>query len=404
MSQSLAAQSEQLLDPNQVPGEKHIALTELLDKAVRDEVFPGAVLLLAKNSEVRFLRSVGERIDRAASEENLGSAALSVDTVFDLAELTRGIVTSSLLIQLVQNQRVKLEDKVSRYIQGFGVFGKGEITVAHLLAHTSGLPASIPFFEELSSLNSGSRAGILGSRAAKDLVFREINELKLKYQPGLKRVTSEVGFFVLGELIEALTGLNLEQAAQRSLFHPLKMNSSSFIDLSLIRRRGILPVQDMIAPTENCGWRKRILCGEVHDENTWAVGGVSGAAGLFSSVGDLHIFASEILKGLRGESKHFQSRLLRDWLLGEVATDVFPENESWAFGWDNPSRENGMEQSKLSPESIGLNGFTGCSLWIDPAKGLEIILLSNRIHPNRNNKKINQFRVELTDLAVESCQ
>lgn len=373
-------------------------VSNLLNGAVEDQVFPGAVLLIGKNGQILFNQAVGQR---TLSPKASGDTSMSLSTVFDIAEVTRVVVTSTLLMLFTENNRIRLDDKISRYLQGFGIFGKGEMSVAHLLAHTSGLPQSVDFFEELNKLNSGSRAGILASRAAKDFVYREIGQTKTKFTPGLKRLTSDVGFIVLGQLIETLTGLKLDHAAQRFIFQPLGISSSSFVDLALIRRRGILPIEELIAPTEDCSWRGRILCGEVHDENAWAMGGISGHAGLFASASDLHKFASALIQSY-SRGGYLKQNTVRTFFSANAPEGTFPEDERWALGWDNPSKENGMIDSRLSAQAVGMNGFSGCSLWLEPEKGIDIILLSNRIHPNRNNKKIQNFRIQLLDAILEA--
>jgi CubicO group peptidase (beta-lactamase class C family) len=301
-------------------------------------------------------------------------------------------------MKLLEEKKMRLEDRISRYIQGFGVLGKAPITVGQLLSHSSGLPHWHPYFEELLRHNTGSRLGILTSKGARDYVYNSINRSALKSEPGTRQTYSDVGFILLGELIETLTGLPLDKAAIRYVFQPLGLRSTSFIDLALVKRRGIQPVQDVIAPTEDCPWRKRVLCGEVHDDNAWAMGGIAGHAGLFTSARDLHRFASTIVSSSRGEC---------DFLKEETVNQFWQRPEhfsegSWKFGWDTPSRDNGLGESALSAGAVGHCGFTGCSLWIEPERDLHVILLSNRIHPSRSNKKIFAFRAELHNAVLHA--
>ena len=373
------------------------AVTEFLQRGVADGVFPGVVVIAARNGEVRYRESFGCRSVKSA--RNPEPPAMGVDTVFDLAGLTAVLSTTTLLMKLVEGGKVSLDDKVARFVQGFGVLGKSLVSVGQLASHSSGLPQWVPFFEELLEAQSGARRGIVTSRGARDYIITAINRMDLKYPPGNRQVYSDVGFILLGHLLEILTGLSLDRAAQRFVFQPLGVKSTSYVDLSMIKRRGIHPVADLIAPTEECPWRKRVLCGEVHDDNAWVMGGVAGHSGLFSNASDVHQCCAELLKAWRGESTFLKSDTVKHFWRGPVS---FPEG--WRFGWDCPNRENGMLEAGLSPQAIGMNGFTGCSVWLEPEEGLEVVVLSNRVHPSRANKKILAFRPELHALIIKALR
>lgn len=371
------------------------SLAEELELAVKDQVFPGAVLVVSVGGELVFRDAVGEKWLRGRPAAVSGpDARMGIDTVFDVASLTSIVVTTTLLMQLVQQQRVDLGNRVSRYVHAFGVHNKSPITVAQLLSHTGGLTPWVPFFEELLRANAGARMGILTSRSAKDYIINAINRAQLRYEPGTRQQYSDLGLILLGHLVEMLVGVPLDRAAQRFIFQPLGLRSSSFIDLSMIRRRGIHPVTALIAPTEECAWRKRVLCGEVHDDNAWAMGGVAGHSGLFSTANDLHIFAREMLLASLGRSEFLSRDVVHDFWRGPKGVS------GWRYGWEAPSSENGLADSGLSPESVGACGFTGCSLWIDPQRQLSVVLMSNRIHPSRSNRRIRAFRHRLHSLAT----
>lgn len=362
-------------------------IASMMEQAVEDEVFPGAVLLIARSGEILFHNSYGARTAKSVA----GDADMNVDTVFDIAALTAVMVTTTLVMKLVESGKVQLDDRLTRYVQGFGVHGKSGVSIRHLLTHTSGLAHWQPFYEDLLKAHSGSRMGIITSRGARDFIINSIVRSSLKYPAGSKQVYSDVGLMVLGFIVEILSGLSLDKALIRYVIQPLGLKSTSFIDLAMIKRRGIHPVTDLIAPTEECPWRKRVLCGEVHDDNAWAMGGIAGHSGLFSSAQDIHLFASEILRVFRAESSYLgQDTLKAFWCKPDVDSDL-----GWLHGWDSISRENNMIESGLSPRAVGINGFTGCSLWLEPEMDLEIILLSNRVHLGRSNKKIVNFRPEL---------
>lgn len=378
--------------PSQTPSAPHgrfAAVSEMLRQAVEQGVFPGAVLIVGRNGDPVFSQSVGTR--SLLTPEGGIPHPMAIDTVFDVAALTNIVVTTTLMMKFVESGALRLEDRVSRYIQGFGVHNKSAITVQQLLNHSAGLAAWNPYFEELLKLNSGPRIGVLTSRGAKEYIYNAINRSHLKYQPDSRQVFSDIGFILLGSLIENLSGLSLDRAAQKHVFQPLGMKSSSYIDLSMIKRRGIHPVADLIAPTEECPWRKRVLCGEVHDDNAWAMGGIAGHSGVFSTALDLHHFAWEMLAAYRGGS----SFLRRETVAHFWSRQGMPFEPAWSLGWELPNRENGLLEAGLSENAVGHCGFTGCSLWLEPESGVDIVLMSNRIHPSRSNKKIFGFRIEL---------
>lgn len=363
-------------------------LAALLRQGVEEEVFPGAVLQVQHRGDVTFSEAIGHR---TYPSDGNPSSAIKLDTVFDVAGITGSVVTTSLIMKLFEGRKLRLDDRVSRYVQGFGVNGKSVITIQDLLGATSGLIAWAPFFEELVRLNSGSRMGMLTSRGAKEYVYNVINRSQLKYQPRSRQIYSDVGLIVLGQVIEILTGMSLDKAAQKLLFQPLGMKSSSYIDLSLVKRRGIQPVLDLIAPTEDCPWRKRVLCGEVHDDNAWAMGGVAGHCGVFSTAADLGVFAAELLRCYRGGGSFFRPQTVRGFLARPEANFDLTHT----LGWELPNRDNGFTEVGFGENAVGVTGFTGCALWLDPDKDLAVVLMSNRIHPNRSNRKIFGFRQEL---------
>lgn len=377
---------------------KFAKVSEFIEGAVGNGVFPGAVLLVGKDGKVEFEKSYGART--YASFKNEAVLPISTTTVFDIAAISAVFVTTTLMMKLVEEGKVSLTDRVARYIHGFGVFGKSAVTIGQLLSHCSGLSAWHPYFEELIRENAGSRMGILTSRGAREYILNSINRSQLKYEPGTKQLYSEIGPILLGELVEVLTGYPLEKAAYKYIFQPLGLKSTSYIDLALMKRKGLQPITDLIAPTEECLWRKRVICGEVHDDNAWAMGGIAGHSGVFTTASDLHLFASELSKAYWGQSKFLNSEVVGKFWLG----DTEHGNDGWRYGWDAPSKENNMHLVDFGAQAVGINGFTGCSLWLVPERGLDIILLTNRIYPSRSNKKITSCRPQIYKLVMEAMK
>lgn len=360
--------------------------------AKQKPAFPGAELLVGYDGEILFHKSFGSRSLLPAV------SPLEQGMVFDVASLTKVLVTTTLAMMLVQEGQLDLDWKISRIFQTFAIHGKEQMTVRHLLTHMSGYPAVAPFYKMIAKADMAGRTGVMTSRGAVEIIHNEIFRAKLDNLPGRVTKYSDIGFILLGHAIEHVSGSTLEKLANRVIFGPLGMNSSGYIDLSLVKRKGMEPNFEQIVPTARCPWRNRILCGEVHDDNAWAMGGVAPHAGVFSTAADIHRFATAMLSSWRGDGGLIEQEVLRTFW---TKAGLDP-NSSWALGWDTPSKEGSSSGKYLSSSAVGHLAFTGCSLWIDPERGLDIILLSNRIHPSPENNVIREFRPLIHNLVMET--
>jgi CubicO group peptidase (beta-lactamase class C family) len=201
---------------------------------------------------------------------------------------------------------------------------------------------------------------------------------------------------LLGELIELVTRMTLNRFCQERIFKPLELRSTAFIDLASLRARRLQPVTDRIAPTERCPWRKRLLCGEVHDDNAYAMGGVAGHAGLFANAADVDALASRLAACWRGEDEFLPRDLVRQFW----TRDATVPQSTWALGWDTPSASGSSAGSVLSRDAVGHLGFTGTSLWIDLERQANVVFLTNRVHPHRDNERIREVRPRVHDAAL----
>jgi CubicO group peptidase (beta-lactamase class C family) len=219
-------------------------------------------------------------------------------------------------------------------------------------------------------------------------VYTLIQHERPEASPGQQVLYSDLDFMLLGAVIEKLSGMELDQYCLDNIFRPLGLQQTAFINLGK-RRQGALPFPlGQVAPTERCPWRNRILCAEVHDDNAYAMGGVAGHAGLFSAIDDLNQLVNCLLACYRGEHCFLPSALLREfWTRDETVS-----GSTWALGWDTPSLSHSSAGELFSAHSVGHLGFTGTSLWIDLERQLYVIILSNRVHPRRDNDKIKTFR------------
>jgi serine-type D-Ala-D-Ala carboxypeptidase len=368
------------------------SISNAFEEAIAQGIFPGAVLLVGREDEIVYQQAFGCRSLVPAR------SVMQTSTIFDLASLTKPLATTIAVMLLVCERKVRLDDRVTRFSPTFGVFGKSAVTFRHLLSHCSGLPAWKPYYEEIIKGETVGKINFVASLAAKNYVFEQIHREKPLASCGTQSVYSDLGFIVLGEIIETMSGNTLDQFCQDKIFKPLSLRSTSFVDLTQLRTRRIQSVQEMIAPTENCPWRKKVLCGEVHDDNAYAMGGVAGHAGLFSSAGDIHQLLARLNLCLRGKDSFLPQALVQEFL----SRDQTVEGSGFALGWDTPSESKSASGKYFSPRSVGHLGFTGTSIWWDLEKHCHVVLLSNRVHPTRKNEKIREFRPHIHDLVMKT--
>jgi len=348
----------------------------LLDKAVRGRAFPGGVLAVGHAG--RFLIHSFGRLSFEPSKRR--APAVTANTIYDVASLTKPVVTTTAAMLLVAAGKLRLEDKVAKHLRGWARGPnrkwRARVTIANLLRHDSGLPAHRKYYEK----EKGARA-ILGRVLAEPL----------DYEPGTRSVYSDLGFILLGAIIERVAGQRLDRFARKKIFSQPGMTSSQFNPPKRLRRR--------IAPTErDTGYRKRLVHGEVHDQNAYAMGGVAGHAGLFSTAGDLAIFCQMMLQGGMYRDRQVVPRAV----VGQFIARETTGKPARALGWDVAAARSSSSGRFFSPRSFGHTGFTGVSLWIDPEKALFVVLLTNRIHPSVRNEKIRAVRPALHDAIVKA--
>lgn len=339
--------------------ERLARLSSLIDEQVKRGCYPGAVLLVARHGRVAYLREFGFSSLYPRAEDMRGGA------LFDLASLTKVVATTTVALKLVEEGLTSLDDPVSMYFPAFRGGAKDRVRLWHLLTHTSGLPAYAPLFSILAS---------------RDEVVGYIATLKLEYEPGTRVVYSDLGFILLGAILERVAGKPLDKLASEMVFKPLGMRDTMFNPPPELRERA--------AATEYCKYRRRILRGEVHDENAWFMGGVAGHAGLFSTASDLAVFAQMMLN--LGEYGGVRV-LSPSSVLCATRSHTEGLGERRGLGWALNSRPCSCGDL-MSPQAYGHTGFTGVSLWIDPVYDLFVVLLTNRVHPTRENRCLIRAR------------
>jgi beta-glucosidase-like glycosyl hydrolase/CubicO group peptidase (beta-lactamase class C family) len=368
--------NSQTLQPMEVRGEAQLRPAyAVLEKAVGDKAFPGATLAVGYRGKVA-VHAFG-KLSYGAD-----AAAVTPTTMYDIASLTKVVATTTLVAKLVEGDfavPLDLDAKIERYLPEWANGPQPEwrhrVTVRHLLTHTSGLP---PFKEYWRT--SKSKQDTL------DKIFAE----PLEYEPGTKEIYSDLGIILMAEIIERLTGRTLDDLAKSYIFSPLGMKDTMY--------RPEKKLWPMIAPTEiDNNLRHRLVQGEVHDENAYAIGGVSGHAGLFSTAPDLAAFCQMLLNG--GVYAH--QRILRRSTVAQFTTPQQLSNGTRTLGWAVPT-EGSSSGHYFSARSFGHTGFTGTSIWIDPDRQLFVVLLTNRVHPTRENMKIAQVRPAVHDAVMQA--
>ena len=346
---------------------KQLAL--VINSGIQNQSFPGASLALGFHGKLIIERGYGK-----FTYDNK-SPLVKRETIFDLASLTKVVSTTTLVMQAYENGKLSLDTPIHHFFSNFSFQNKKFITVKHLLTHSSGFPPYFPFYKKIQG---------------KENILRKLLRIQLQYQPGCKSLYSDLGFILLGSILEKLNGETLDNMANQQIFRPLGMHQTMFKPKPALWSQTV--------PTEKDPWRNRLLRGEVHDENACALGGVAAHAGLFGTVGDLAIFCQTLLNG--GVYNH--CRILKHSTI-KIFTQrqQLPISSSRALGWDTPSKGSSAGQW-LSKDSFGHTGFTGTSLWIDPIRQLFIVLLTNRVHPTRQNNAIQQLRREVSNIITEN--
>lgn len=313
---------------------------------------PGAVAYVGKFDEIIFFGAKGKK-SLIPAEENL-----NIDTIYDLASLTKVVATTTAVMLLYQEGKINLDDSVSKYlpIRKF----KG-ILIKHLLTHSSGLPAYAEWYREINSFE--------------DFLIKLYKE-DLLFSPGTAHLYSDFGFILLGHIVELVSGVDLENFCKQNIFLPLNMVSTFF--------RVPEEFIDRCAPTELCSWRGVVVRGKVHDENAYALGGVAGHAGLFSTAEDLSKFCRTMI----------YKKLLKPEVIEEMATTKIIPNYPWqVLGWKTDPFWDSIEGVIPFRSALGHTGFTGTCMWWDRVSGYYAILLSNSCHPSRrkrDNKKLRK--------------
>lgn len=343
-----------------------------IDQVVREGIeagqMPGCVVVIGRRGKVIFSKAYGQR------QVEPEPVDMSVDTVFDMASLTKPVATATSVMILLQEGKLRLDDPVAKHVPEFGNNGKEKITVFELLTHQGGL---IPD-NALADYADGPEKS-----------WERIFALSLRSRPGLRFIYTDVGYLMLAEIIQRVSGKNVNEFSHDHIFQPLGMTETGYLPDERLRRRA--------APTEKRDdeWMR----GEVHDPRAYLLGGVAGHAGLFSTAADLAVYAQMMLQG--GEYQGV--RILEPATVDAMTTPHPVSSGRRGLGWDVRTGYSSNRGRSFSDQAFGHGGFTGTAMWIDPRLELFVIFLSNRLHPDGKGS-VNPLAGRIGTIAADAIQ
>ena len=344
----------------------------VIDSAINNKIFPGAQIFISKGEDIIVHKGVGNY--------TYDNSSRKVDTtsIYDIASITKVMSTVPVLMKLVEKKKISINSYVNEYYPLFSDGYKKQVKIKHLLTHSSGIKGYVQYFK-MDSINT-----------EKDIIQDIVNR-DLEFIPGKEFQYSDLGFIFLKNIIEKANRSNFENLTSRWIYRPLNMSNTYF--------NPVLNLRDRIVPTEyDSGYRKKMVHNEVHDENTFMIGGVSGHAGLFSNVWDIAIFTKLFLnEGVWIGKRHFNKSTVRKF----IENQNIPSGSDMALGWDTPSLLGSSAGDYFSDQSFGHLGFTGTSVWADKKDEIIIILLTNRVHPSRDKGGIYGIRREFHNKVME---
>jgi CubicO group peptidase (beta-lactamase class C family) len=338
----------------------------VLRDSVHDNIFPGAVAALISSTDETYVPFGFETYDPDASP-------ITETSIYDVASLTKVVATATAVMQLVERKQLSLHDLACNFLPQLRQAPKDRITILQLLAHTAGFPGGEPLSRQLKS---------------RDEILEAIFSINLAYPPGTGRVYDDLGYILLGLIVETITGVTLDAYCEEEIFGPLKMSETMFVPPKTLFGR--------IVPTEIDAGRGGLLRGIVHDERAYLMGGVAGHAGIFTTARDLGRFA----RSMMGHDQSARAGLLSSASIRLMWARQWQDSEGeYGLGWDRlrPGYMNGIDDR----DAVGHTGFTGVSLVISPRRDLAIILLSNRVHPVRSDRsQISLARRRLVEAVM----
>ena len=360
-------------------------LIPLLKKGVENGVFSGAAIGVYKSSKGSAEKKI---IYHGKTKNGPEGKSVNNNTLFDLASLTKPLCTVLGILHLIETNKISWNTKIESLFGTKTAPLLKNIQIRHLLSHSSGLKAYKPFYLAFPAIRDPKN-----KKKLLNCIFKE----KPVFEAGEKCVYSDLGYILLGEIIEKVSGEQLDNFFDLIITQPLGLDKQVMfrpVDKYETREK-----KEILA-TQYCPWRQRLLQGEVDDEHCWLMNGVAGHAGLFGSIQGVLDMSAHILNQWQGRDEHpsYSSTLLQTALVRQHS------DQTWCLGFDTPSQPGSSGGKYIFEKSVGHLGFTGTSFWLDPVKDMAVVLLTSRVHPKRDNEKIKQFRPLLYDTVYQTMQ
>ena len=363
-------------DAQDYPEPQHVKferIDSLINASIADGAFPAAAIAIGNQDGIKKVAGYGTFTYEISRQ-------IADSSIFDLASMSKVIGTTSAVMKLYEEGKLNLDAPIASYIPEFGQNGKDKVTIRQALTHSAGLEPFYPFYK----MDIFTRDEIL------DYIFAD----SLKYEPGTDMRYSDLGLIMTALVVEKIAGQSLGEYLSNNFFEPMGMKNTGYRGV-----RGAGESEDIVPTEIDNIYRKKLVQGEVHDENAWTLGGMAGHAGLFSTAEDLGLFAQMYLNNGTLNGRQY----LKPETIQLFITKVNPTQNTRAIGWDTKSAEGYSSAGPLfSAQSFGHTGYTGTSIWIDPENNVFAILLTNRVHPTRENRKISAVRPKFGELAFQA--
>jgi CubicO group peptidase (beta-lactamase class C family) len=364
-------------------------------RALAEGATPGAAVIVGRGEQVLFEGYYGTVAP--------GDSRVTAETVYDLSSLTKPFATLACVLRITAAQRLPLSEPLRRLLPEIEGDGRdprrSQITVRHALGHCSGLPARGMYFERLEEAERREGRKLIATEDGSRRIVTMACEEPLLAAPGSSVTYSDVGYILLGQWLERAGGRPLDVLFDAQIATPLDLNDTGFIRAASGSTAKRPPDRGRIAPTDLCPWRGRVVRGEVQDENAFAMGGVAGHAGLFSTAIDVHRLVSAFVRSFESNDGLFAKGLARECFAGPGAVVA---GSTWSLGWDTPTPGASSAGTHISARSFGHLGFTGTSVWIDLDRGVHVVMLTNRVHPDKENAGIRTMRPRVHDAVFET--
>jgi CubicO group peptidase (beta-lactamase class C family) len=370
------------------------AVAAEVERAIAAGTTPGAAIVVGRGREVLFEDSYGRLSQQGPP--------VSAQTLYDVSSLTKPLATLACLLRLMAAARISFSTRASDVLESIAGGStdrrRADITVLQLAGHASGLPARAAYFEQLASEERRSGRRLVGTASGGERVVQLACAEPLIDAPGHAVAYSDVGYILLGALIERVAGATLNAAIEREVLAPLSLRDAGFVEVESRTMNGRALDLDRVAPADQCPWRKALVHGVVQDENAYAMGGVAGHAGLFATARHVHVLAAAYVDAYLGKDSILEPSLVRQCWQGP---GCIVAGSTWAVGWDTPTPGASSAGRHVSARAFGHLGFTGTSLWIDLERGVHVVLLTNRVHPDKAREGIRELRPRVHDAIFE---